>query len=221
MVIFWMCLANGFVVVPVNAHLVPEEMAYVVSDSGATVIFADPGNVEKILKERKNIPDLKHIVYTRSAGRPDIPGTVKYEDVVVSERAKHGDKLPEITLTWEDNASLMYSSGTTGKPKGVLHAQKTWCQSPLNGMALGLRTMMRAGMIDRMPPPDAPAPPPGVFLLSCPLFHINGTGLSFGQMVSDLAGRGSDHFSLRPLPFQNLLPNRLLINFHSSLVRTE
>ena len=113
MVLFWMCLANGFVVVPVNAHLVPEEMAFVVADSGATAVFADPGNVEKILKERKNLPAVKSIVYVRRGNRPELPGTVTYEDVVASERGKHGDMLPDVPLGWEDNASLMYSSGTT------------------------------------------------------------------------------------------------------------
>lgn len=192
-------------------------MAFVVADSGATVVVADPGNIEKIMSERANLPAVKTIVYTRKGGKPAIPGTVTYEDVVKSERGKHGDKLPEMQLTWEDNASLMYSSGTTGKakphtfsnfalpflisnpthllfsphtgkPKGVLHGQKSWCMSPMNGAALGLRTMMRAGMIDKLPPADAPAPPQSIFLMACPLFHINGTGLSYGQMLGGAHG---------------------------------
>ncbi|KAI9020596.1 hypothetical protein DFJ74DRAFT_673686 [Hyaloraphidium curvatum] len=184
LIILWTCFANGYVLVPVNAHLVPAEMAFVVGDCGAAAVFADPGNAEKILQERRSLGDLKHIIYTRSAGRPPLPGTVTYEEVVGSERGKHGDKLPEVSLTWEDNASLMYSSGTTGKPKGVLHGHKSWCMSPVNGQALGLRTFMRAGMINELPPADAPAPPTGTFLVAAPFFHINGTGLAYGQTLA-------------------------------------
>lgn len=108
---FWTCLTTGLVVVPVNAHLVPSEMSYVIDNSGATVVLADPGNIEKIIAERQNLPNVKLLIFARGQGKK-VAGSVTYEDLVESERRKHGEKLPEVELKWDDNASLMYSSGT-------------------------------------------------------------------------------------------------------------
>jgi hypothetical protein len=81
------------------------------TSQGCTVVFADPGNVEKILSQKANLPTVKLIVYTRKGNKPALPGTMTYEEIIASERGKYGSKLPEVTLTWEDNASLMFSSG--------------------------------------------------------------------------------------------------------------
>jgi len=100
-------LLAGASTVPVNFHLTAEEAAYILRDSQATVVFVGPENVERGVQAAA-AAGVEHVISWRGEG-----GTQRWEDWLAaadpSEPAIEVAPLP----------NLMYTSGTTGLPKGV------------------------------------------------------------------------------------------------------
>jgi len=116
-------LCAAAVDVPVYATLTPQQVAYVLKDSGAKVVFVStPALAAKVTEVRPQLPDLQHVVRFD----PDpVPGTMTLDEL----RAKGREALaadPEAVRTragevkGDDLATLIYTSGTTGDPKGVM-----------------------------------------------------------------------------------------------------
>jgi fatty-acyl-CoA synthase len=105
----------GLVAVPVNFRLVGKEIRYVVDDAGATAIIVQDqlvGALEEIGSEL-SVPPSRRIWF----GRGQCPaGFVAYEELMRSAR----DSEPEVAVMSEDPWMLMYTSGTTGNPKGAI-----------------------------------------------------------------------------------------------------
>jgi long-chain acyl-CoA synthetase len=104
----------GAVVVPLNPLLRPDEAAYIYGDCGAKAILTSPDFVGRVLEAQKQTPNLQHVILT---DRHDVPGTIPYSDIMSSN-------CDELAVTQTDNgdiAALMYTAGTTGPPKGVVH----------------------------------------------------------------------------------------------------
>ncbi|MFC1927828.1 class I adenylate-forming enzyme family protein, partial [Chloroflexota bacterium] len=104
----------GAVVVPLNPLLRPDEAAYIYRDCGAKVIVTSPDFVGRVLEAQRQTPNLRHVILT---DRNDVSGTIPYGDIMSS-------KCDELAVAQTDNddvAALMYTAGTTGPPKGVMH----------------------------------------------------------------------------------------------------
>jgi long-chain acyl-CoA synthetase len=104
----------GGVVVPLNPLLRPDQAAYIYHDSGAKAILTSSDFLVWILEARKQAPDLKYVIVTDKDGIPD---TVSYRELMA-------DSSDEISIEETDNddvAALIYTAGTTGLPKGVMH----------------------------------------------------------------------------------------------------
>jgi len=104
----------GAVVVPLNPLLRPDEAAYIYRDCGAKVILTSPDFVGRVLEAQRQTPNLRHVILT---GRDDVSGTVPYRDIMSS----NCDELAVAQTDNDDVAALMYTAGTTGPPKGVMH----------------------------------------------------------------------------------------------------
>ena len=104
----------GAVVVPLNPLLRPDEAAYVYRDCGAKVILTSPDFVGRVLEAQRQTATLKHVIVTDA---DDVAGTIPYRQIMSSNR----DQLPVVQTDNDDVAALMYTAGTTGPPKGVIH----------------------------------------------------------------------------------------------------
>jgi long-chain acyl-CoA synthetase len=154
--ITWGCQLSGLYYSAVNTHFTPDEVAYVVDDSEAKAVFVDASMADlgaRILKANTGID--VHIVVGGGW-----PGWRSY-----GEALDAAGEAPSVT----DGSEMLYSSGTTGKPKAVRRPLPTdgdgsWAQKVLE---LGLRR--HYGMTES-----------SVYLSPAPLYHAAGVNYTMG-----------------------------------------
>lgn len=108
----------GLVITPINFRLSPPEVGFIVEDCGATALVAEAGlhgAVEEI-RDRLDIDASRYVHF----GGPAPAGWRDYEDLIASGSAS----APDVAVADTDAWALMYTSGTTGKPKGVIRTHR-------------------------------------------------------------------------------------------------
>jgi long-chain acyl-CoA synthetase len=158
-------LSVGAISVSLNAWWTEDEIAYAIEDSGASVVLADPERVARMTETCKRLG--VKVIAVRSADDAGVSGVVeRYEDVV-----ELGNPLPKVAIDPEDDATILYTSGTTGVPKGAVSPHRAVIQAL---MAFGCRQFIELARTDGPPAqPTAPAYPP-TLILAVPLFHVTG-----------------------------------------------
>ncbi|RKT87668.1 fatty-acyl-CoA synthase [Saccharopolyspora antimicrobica] len=106
--IYWAALRSGMYLCAVNSHLQPAEVAYIVNDSGASALLVSAGLGELAEAVAEEVP----AAGLRLAFGGDVPGFDDYERALASASA-------EVPTAQPCGADLLYSSGTTGRPKGI------------------------------------------------------------------------------------------------------
>lgn len=163
MVAFWAAAAVGAVVVPLNAWWTGEELEFGLADSGSTFLFADAERMER-LRGLLDSTAVEHRCVARAEGAVD-DGWMRYEDVVP---AGGRDDLPDVAIDPEDYATIFYTSGTTGRPKGALGTHRNICTNLMSLGFIAARQSHRAGG------PSNGGGTQNAYLLSVPLFHATG-----------------------------------------------
>lgn len=115
-------MKRGTISVPTSTLLTAEEVAYLAKDSGATVLVTDKAAWEVLQNQLTNVPNLKHVLVT-GAGEVKAHTTFNVLDLDNALSAITACEPTHPTLA-DDPAYLVYTSGTTGYPKGVLHAHR-------------------------------------------------------------------------------------------------
>jgi long-chain acyl-CoA synthetase len=166
-VAFFATTAIGAVAVPLNAWWTGAELAFGIADSGARIVVADGERFARLTPELGGL-DVQALLGVRLDDRP--ADSVLPEAVAPMEAPDSGDELPDVVLAPDDIATIFYTSGTTGRPKGVVGTHRNICTNLVNLMYVGARAAMRAPS-----PSGTRAPPqPSVVLLPVPLFHATG-----------------------------------------------
>jgi long-chain acyl-CoA synthetase len=149
--------AIGAISVSLNAWWTEEELDFALDDSGAKVLIADQERVERARPAARRLG--VQVLAVRAEGEPDVDHW--------RETLPFGAPMPEVAVDPGDDATILYTSGTTGRPKGAVSTHRAIVQA-LFGFAC------RAS-VDRVRNPAAEAPEgPPVFILVVPLFHVTG-----------------------------------------------
>jgi fatty-acyl-CoA synthase len=141
----------GAIAVPINFRLTPAEIAYLVDDCQARVMLTEPVLAAVAGGVRNITPVLDTIVV---AGDSADEGLLAYEDLLI----ERGDPSELIDVPNESPALIMYTSGTTGRPKGAVLTHTNLAGQTMSGLY------------------THGADPSDVGFIGVPLFHIAGVG---------------------------------------------
>jgi long-chain acyl-CoA synthetase len=141
--LYWAMVAAqkcGAVPVPLYQDAVAEEMAYVLDNCSARfVVVADQEQVDKVLEVQDRAPAIEHIVYLDQRGMRKYDHTRLHalSDIEAEGRASHERFEKELAerqaaLTYDSTCVMLYTSGTTGRPKGVVLSNRNIVESAKN-----------------------------------------------------------------------------------------
>ena len=145
----------GVVMAPVNWRLAGPEVAFIVEDCRAPVLFVGPEFITQVKNLKSVLPGVKHVITTEG-------GDLEWQDFTAWRDAQSGDD-PKVTIEPKDIAIQLYTSGTTGKPKGAMLSHANF----LNLVQSGSETEKPEW--NKWTTDD-------VGLVAMPIFHIGGTG---------------------------------------------
>ena len=167
----------GAVAVPMNSWWTTEELDYGFEDSGAKVVVADRARIQSLLPiaEKHGL----HIISIDDCEGLDVDHT-PFASLLDQYR---GASMPEVDLVPDDHATIMYTSGSTGHPKGALSSHRGILSAIYSWMLSGMASKVLADSAGKSAAPQYPASA----LLTIPLFHCTGSHSAF--LLSLVVGR--------------------------------
>ena len=161
---FFAVMKLGAVLVPLNTRFKGEELAYEINDSESKALIVDAEYWPFLHSVRGQLATLEHIFFNG----PDTPaGTLPF-----TRLSRHKEcAFTRAALTESDDVAIMYTSGTTGKPKGAILHQRGFVLT-----AMLVSDFLQYGPQDKM-------------ICCIPLFHV--TGLSMVMLSPIFSGAGA------------------------------
>jgi long-chain acyl-CoA synthetase len=185
-VAFWGGVLAGAIVTPLNAWWTGPELEYGLTDSGASIVIVDSERYERIREHLGNCLAVRKIYVARLREEIADPMVAKLEGVIgVTNIWKD---LPPVSdedfpaRSPEDDVTIFYTSGTTGKPKGAVITHRNIISNMFNSASAQARAFLRRG---EAPPAPDPTLPPKASLISVPFFHATGC---FAVMIPFMMG---------------------------------
>jgi fatty-acyl-CoA synthase len=150
-------LEAGAVLLPLNFRLAPHELAHILNDAGAAVLFLDPVFVPHVDFFHKSVPTVRRFIALHGTKQASWVSPENYEDLLGAAQPYRAD-----IMSIDENAlaELFYTSGTSANPKGVMLTHRNVYLHALD-VALGIPVTARDALLHTIP-----------------LFHANGWGAS-------------------------------------------
>ncbi len=165
-VAFFAVTTLGAICVPLNAWWTGAELTYGLAMAGCRALIADGERLARVLPLRGELVALEFVLGTRLG---TVPANVVALESVIGAPGDYGTlpdrDLPDADLAPDDDATIFYTSGTTGQPKGALGTHRNLTTNILSSGYVAASAMLRRGEI-------APPPSPRTALVSIPLFHV-------------------------------------------------
>lgn len=181
-VAFFAAAACGAIVVPLNAWWTASELKYGLIHSGAKALVCDAERWERIRPSLADLPGLDHIFVTRGKELP--ARTTALESLIGTPSAYRklpSVDLPKRNLNRDDDATIFYTSGTSGVPKGAVGSHRNILTSMFSTDYARQRMQLLRG--------EEPSPvEPGIGLMVVPLFHVTACN---AMLMSTLAAGGA------------------------------
>jgi len=159
---YFAIIKTGASVVPVNLLLSPEEIHYILSDSGAAGLIYSDILEKNVVPAKDKLPGLRFLV---ASGKPSISGAVPFGEML-GEKPCEWD-IPRLDQK-EDVAAILYTSGTTGVPKGAMLTH--------GNLLFNVNSILKVLSVDEN----------DVFLTVLPMFHA--FGATAGMLTPIAAG---------------------------------
>lgn len=161
---FWAIQSIGAVMVSLNAWWIGEELKYALSDSGAIAAIVDGERFERLTPEMRTELGISHVVVARSE---NCDGATPWAEATKDQNAV----VPPVDIHPEDDATILYTSGTTGFPKGAAGSHRNYITNVWNALFnVGVASVMAGAAV---PDPNGPRAH-ATGLATFPFFHIAG-----------------------------------------------
>ena len=161
--------AMGAVLHTLNLRLTPDDLAYIAGHAEDRVVIVDESLVPLLRQFRAKVPSIKNVIVIREGEgatkeAADADGLLDYEALIAPEK----DDYPYPALDERTAAIICYTSGTTGRPKGVVYTHRS---TVLHSLAISTSDVVGLGQRDTALP-------------VVPLFHANAWGLPYACVAS-------------------------------------
>jgi long-chain acyl-CoA synthetase len=113
--VYGAAMKGGFIISPLNPRLQARELEYMINYSGVNTLFVGRELIEMVSQLRPHFPNVKNYISLETSA----PGMIFYNDLLLA----HSEEEPDVRMKEEDPFLILYTSGTTGEPRGALYTE--------------------------------------------------------------------------------------------------
>ncbi|HKP85758.1 MAG TPA: fatty acid--CoA ligase [Blastocatellia bacterium] len=161
----------GVILMPLNFRLVSDDFEYILNHGGAKVLIVEEGLTDLIEPIRERLETVEHFIIARDDPSRSTGSWLDYETLLAEA---DGNPPPAVEIDENETSALLYTSGTTGRPKGVMLTHRNLYINAMNSIC-------EFGIHER-----------DVYLHTLAQFHCNGWGVGYA-----VTGMGGTHVIIK------------------------
>lgn len=161
----------GSILMPLNFRLVPDDFDYILNHGGAKVLVVEEGLTHLIDSIRDRLQTVEHFILASDGSKVSEEGWLDYESLIA---AASSEEPAPVEIDENETSALLYTSGTTGRPKGVMLTHRNLYINAMNSIC-------EFGIHER-----------DVYLHTLAQFHCNGWGVGYA-----VTGMGGTHVIIK------------------------